>query len=68
MYLLRTTDQPVTEVCLQVGFGSLGTFGRTFRDVVGESPSSYRARGPMPAAPGCFTRAWTRPASYGSRD
>jgi AraC-like DNA-binding protein len=64
MYLLRTTSAPVTEVCLLVGFTSLGTFSRTFRDVVGESPSTYRLRGPMPPAPGCFTRAWTRPSSH----
>src|SRR5439155_26445388 len=32
MYLLRTTDRNVTEVCMAVGFSSLGTFSRTFRD------------------------------------
>src|SRR4051812_45834643 len=45
MHLLRTTDRTVTEVCLDVGFSSLGTFSRTFSDIVGESPSAYRARG-----------------------
>src|SRR5438552_387265 len=39
MYLLRTTDRSVTDVCMQVGFSSLGTFSRTFRDIVGETPS-----------------------------
>lgn len=62
MYLLRSTDRPVTEVCLAVGFTSIGTFGRTFRAVVGESPSDYRARGPVPAAPSCFAMAWLRPS------
>jgi AraC-like DNA-binding protein len=38
MELLRETDRPVTEICFDVGFGSLGTFSRTFRAVVGESP------------------------------
>lgn len=65
MYLLRTTDRPVTDVCMEVGFSSLGTFSRTFTDVVGESPSRFRRRGPMPDAPSCFVKAWTRPSSFG---
>ncbi len=44
MELLRDTERPVTEVCLDVGFASLGTFSRTFSAVVGESPSAYRVR------------------------
>jgi len=44
MELLRDTERPVTEVCLDVGFASLGTFSRTFSGVVGESPSAYRVR------------------------
>src|SRR5689334_568361 len=44
MELLRETERAVTEICLDVGFNSLGSFGRTFRDVVGESPTGYRAR------------------------
>jgi len=44
MELLRETDRPVTEICLDVGFNSLGTFGRTFRAIVGEPPTAYRAR------------------------
>ncbi len=63
MALLRDTCQPVSEICLAVGFTSLGTFGRTFRDVVGESPGQWRARGRLPPAPGCFTMAWTRPSA-----
>jgi transcriptional regulator GlxA family with amidase domain len=66
MHLLRTTDRNVTEVCLDVGFTSLGTFSRTFNDIVGESPTAYRARGVVFAVPNCFTRAWTRP--IGPRD
>jgi len=62
MFLLRATDRPVTDVCLDVGFTSLGTFSRTFRDVVGTSPSAFRAQGPPPTAvPTCFGMAWTRP-------
>jgi AraC-like DNA-binding protein len=37
MELLRETDRPVTEICFDVGFASLGTFSRTFRAIVGES-------------------------------
>jgi AraC-like DNA-binding protein len=63
MYLLRTTDRSVTEICLEVGFTSIGTFGRTFRDIVGESPTGHRARGPLGNVPSCFVKAWTRPSS-----
>jgi AraC-like DNA-binding protein len=67
MELLRETQRPVSEICLDVGFTSLGTFSRTFRDIVGESPSAYRARfaGAQGAAlrvPACWAMAWLRPA------
>jgi transcriptional regulator GlxA family with amidase domain len=62
MYLLRTTDRPVTEICFQVGFSSLGTFSRTFTAIVGETPSAHRRHGPIAPVPGCFVMAWTRPA------
>ena len=42
MFLLRETDRSVTDVCLEVGFTSLGTFSRMFRQIVGETPSHYR--------------------------
>lgn len=48
--LLAETDRPVSEVSLAVGFRSLGTFGRTFRDRVGASPVEYRRR-VFPAVP-----------------
>ena len=61
MFLLRETDRSITDICLDVGFGSLGTFSRTFREIVGETPSAYRAgNGPM-VAPNCFQLAATRP-------
>lgn len=63
MAMLRETDQPILDICLAVGFTSLGTFGRTFRQVVGETPRHWRARGPLPPAPGCFTMAWARPSA-----
>src|ERR671910_807860 len=65
MYLLRTTDRSVTDICMEVGCSSLGTFSRTFRDIVGETSSRFRARGPMPAVPSCYVKTWTRPSSFG---
>jgi AraC-like DNA-binding protein len=66
MELLRETEGPVTEICLDVGFTSLGTFSRTFAEVAGESPSSYRARllagGAVRQVPTCWAMAWLRPA------
>ncbi|MDQ3586825.1 MAG: AraC family transcriptional regulator [Actinomycetota bacterium] len=53
MSLLRETECSVTEICLDVGFGSLGTFTRTFRAVVGASPTTYRNRGQADAVPTC---------------
>ena len=67
MFLLRETDRPVTEICLDVGFTSLGTFSRTFREIVGETPSAYRARAASRAG-ACRPAsrwAWTRPSSFG---
>ena len=64
MFLLRSTDRSVTEICLETGFASLGTFSRTFADIVGEPPSAYRARGPLAAVPSCFAMAWARPSSH----
>ncbi|WP_448625053.1 helix-turn-helix domain-containing protein [Geodermatophilus sp. URMC 64] len=65
MWLLRSTDKSVTDICMDVGFASLGTFSRVFRDIVGEPPSEYRRRGPLPPVPSCFAMAWTRPSSFG---
>src|SRR3954453_18693295 len=65
MFLLRETDRPVTEICLEVGFTSLGTFSRTFREIVGASPTEYRGRAVARAVPTCFAMAWTRPSSFG---
>jgi AraC-like DNA-binding protein len=66
MELLRETDRPVTEICFDVGFNSLGTFSRTFRGIVGQPPSGYRSRcadnGGSARVPPCWTMAWTRPA------
>jgi AraC-like DNA-binding protein len=65
MYLLRGTDLDVTDICFDVGFGSLGTFSRTFKDIVGETPTAHRRRGPVAPVPTCFAMAWMRPSSFG---
>ena len=39
MFLLRETERSVTEICFDVGFSSLGTFSRTFTEIVGEPPT-----------------------------
>src|SRR5260221_138749 len=39
MFLLRETDRSVTDVCFDVAFTSLGTFSRTFREILSETPS-----------------------------
>jgi AraC-like DNA-binding protein len=62
--LLRSRDLPVTEVCLAVGFTSLGSFSTQFRRFVGDSPSAYRKRdghGELARLPNCYVRMWTRP-------
>jgi len=56
MFLLRdtdrsVTDRSVTDICMAVGFSSLGTFSRTLRQVMGESPSAYRRRADSVAVP-----------------
>jgi len=60
--LLRSVNLDVTEVCLLVGFASLGTFSTRFTELVGRSPSAYqrqaaRLGGPAPI-PGCFALMW----------
>ena len=63
--LLRTANLSVTEICLLVGFSSLGSFSSRFRDVVGQSPTEYRAaavrHAGTPPIPGCVVLMWTRP-------
>jgi AraC-like DNA-binding protein len=65
MHLLRDTDHSVSRICLDVGFTSLGTFSRAFREIVGESPTEYRRRGPIAPVPTCFAMRWIRPSSFG---
>ncbi|WP_214405788.1 helix-turn-helix transcriptional regulator [Pseudonocardia lacus] len=63
--LLRAGELPVTEVCLAVGFTSLGSFSAQFRRFVGQSPTAYPAAtapDELSAIPGCLVRRFTRPA------
>ncbi|MEV0588886.1 helix-turn-helix transcriptional regulator [Nonomuraea sp. NPDC050310] len=61
--LLRRGDVSVTEACFAVGCSSLGSFSARFTELVGESPSAYRARTHEHAAsiPACYARIYTRP-------
>ncbi|MBL8961049.1 MAG: helix-turn-helix transcriptional regulator [Gemmatimonadetes bacterium] len=63
---LRDTERSVTEIAMETGWSSLGTFGRIFHDIVGESPGAYRARVQQEAheltrVPHCFVSAAHRP-------
>jgi AraC-like DNA-binding protein len=62
--LLRRGDLSVTEVCMAVGCTSLGSFSAKFTEVVGESPSAYKARDHSATSliPACVASRWTRPA------
>jgi AraC-like DNA-binding protein len=61
--LLRSDEMSVTEVCIAVGCTSLGSFSARFTQLVGETPTAYRARdhGALASVPGCVARDLTRP-------
>lgn len=61
--LLRRGDLSVTEVCFAVGCTSLGSFSSRFTELVGTTPSAYRAQRHEQGAaiPACFARNLTRP-------
>ncbi|GAA2501425.1 helix-turn-helix transcriptional regulator [Streptomyces gobitricini] len=65
--LLRRGDMSVTEVCFAVGCTSLGSFSSRFSQLVGESPSAYRARrhDAGAAIPACVAKIYTRPVRIG---
>ena len=48
MFLLRATERSVTDICFEVGFSSLGTFSRTFRDDRRRITDDFRQRGHPP--------------------
>lgn len=61
--LLRRGDLSVTAVCFAVGCTSLGSFSARFTELVGETPSMYRARNhnELHVVPTCQTMVLTRP-------
>jgi transcriptional regulator GlxA family with amidase domain len=64
--LLRDTDLPIIDIAFETGWNSLGAFGRTFRDITGESPGELRAREKAAAhaldrVPACYLSAAHRP-------
>jgi transcriptional regulator GlxA family with amidase domain len=67
--LLRLGDLSVTEVCMAVGCSSLGSFSARFTELVGETPTAYRARdhSALASVPGCVAKDLTRPSRRRSR-
>ena len=68
--LLRRGDMSVTEVCMEVGCTSLGSFSTRFTQLVGETPTAYRDRdhGALAGTPGCIAKDLTRPRREQSRN
>jgi AraC-like DNA-binding protein len=68
--LLRRGDMSVTEVCMEVGCTSLGSFSTRFTQLVGETPTAYRTRdhGALAGVPGCIAKDLTRPSREPSRN
>jgi AraC-like DNA-binding protein len=72
-HLLAMGHHSVTDVCMEVGFSSLGSFSALFTRRVGEAPSAYRRRvrtmlqvpGTRPAelTPGCLSLMGRLPSS-----
>jgi transcriptional regulator GlxA family with amidase domain len=67
--LLRRSELSVTEVCFAVGWTSLGSFSARFTELVGETPSTYRANDhdELRVLPTCVTMVLTRPRRVGGR-
>ena len=69
MERLRRTDRNVADIAIEVGWNSIATFSRTFREIVGCTPSEYRERPGLcddGRVPTCFVKSWTRPAGSSS--
>ena len=62
--LLRHRELSVTEVCVAVGCTSLGSFSARFTELVGQTPTAYRARdhSALASVPGCLAKDLTRPS------
>ena len=56
----------VTDTCWAVGCTSLGSFSSRFTEIVGETPSQYRARdhSHLEVVPACVTKVVTRPQRH----
>jgi AraC-like DNA-binding protein len=65
--LLRRGDMSVTDVCMAVGCTSLGSFSSRFTELVGETPTAYRARDHegLATVPACVAKTRTRPSRNG---
>lgn len=64
--LLRDTDRSITDIAFETGWTSLGTFGRTFRDITGHSPGALRTMARtsghrLDRVPACIVAAAHRP-------
>jgi AraC-like DNA-binding protein len=68
--LLRVGDLSVTEVCMEVGCTSLGSFSARFTELVGETPTAYRNRdhSALAGVSGCVAKNATRPSRKPSRN
>jgi len=63
-HLLETDQMPVTEVCFEIGYASLGTFSRRFAERTGQSPSEYRRAARRWVAPRHGWRIYRLPSCY----
>jgi AraC-like DNA-binding protein len=70
--LLRTTDHSVTQVCMDVGWSSVGSFTTSFRRLYGCTPTAYRERHPpakdLARIPSCVLRFYGLPANRTFRE
>jgi AraC-like DNA-binding protein len=70
--LLRTTDWSITDICLAVGWQSVGSFTTTFRRVYGATPGDHRRSQPPAQAhvriPGCVARSYGHPRNRTFRE
>jgi AraC-like DNA-binding protein len=67
--LLLRGGMSVTETCFSVGCTSLGSFSARFTELVGTTPTAYRAsdHSSLVNVPGCIAKEMTRPSRKRSR-
>ena len=70
--LLRSTDRTVADICMLVGWSSVGSFTTSFQRMFGLSPTAYRAAHPpasrLAVIPTCVVRAYGRPKNRTFRE